>query len=80
MVNHLDAQFGGSESGLFHEEVGFTMKHRIAVGSTLAVMLLAGSVLAADALKSGPQVGKSLAPFNPENITGKFAGTKQCLV
>jgi hypothetical protein len=47
---------------------------------SLAVMLLAGSVLAADALKSGPQVGQGCFPFNPENITGAFAGTKQCLV
>jgi hypothetical protein len=56
------------------------MTHRIAVGMSLAVMLLAGSVLAADALKSGPQVGQTPTPFNPENITGAFAGTKQCLV
>jgi hypothetical protein len=56
------------------------MRHRIAVGTSLTIMLLAGSLLAADALKSGPQVGQGLVPFNPENITGKFAGTKTCLV
>ena len=65
---------------VFHEEVGITMTHRIAVGTSLAIMLLAGSVLAADALKSGPQIGQTPVPFNPENITGQFAGTKQCLV
>jgi hypothetical protein len=56
------------------------MTHRIAVGTCVAIMLLAGSVLAADALKSGPQVGNTPVPFNPDNITGQFAGTKQCLV
>lgn len=57
------------------------MTHRITVGASLTIMLLAGSVLvAADALKSGPQVGQGCSPFNPENITGPFAGTKQCLV
>ena len=56
------------------------MTHRIAVGGSLAIMLLAGSLIAADALKSGPQVGQMPVPFNPENITGQLAGTKQCLV
>jgi hypothetical protein len=56
------------------------MKSRIAVGASLTVALLVGSVIAADALKSGPAVGKNLSPFNPLNVTGKFAGAKQCLV
>ena len=56
------------------------MTHRIAVGTSLAIMLLAGGLIAAETLKSGPQVGQGCSPFNPENITGKFAGTKQCLV
>jgi len=56
------------------------MKHRIAAGASLACALLVGSVLAADAPKSAPQVGDKLTPFNPQNITGEFAGTKQCLV
>jgi hypothetical protein len=56
------------------------MKHRIAAGASLACALLVGSVLAADAPKSGPQVGDKLTPFNPQNITGDFAGKKQCLV
>jgi hypothetical protein len=80
MVNHLDAPVGFSSPGFFHEEVGITMTHRIAVRATLGIMLLAGSVIAADALKSGPQVGDGCVPFNPENITGAFAGQKQCLV
>lgn len=56
------------------------MMNRIAVGS-LAVTLLVGSVLAADALKSGPQPGEMVpGPFNPLNVNGSDAGTKRCLV
>jgi hypothetical protein len=56
------------------------MKHRIAAGASLACALLISSAFAADALKSGPQPGDKLTPFNPQNITGDFAGKKQCLV
>jgi hypothetical protein len=56
------------------------MTHRIAVGGGLAVLLLAGGLIAAEALKSGPQVGQTPVPFNPENITGKYAGSKTCPV
>ena len=56
------------------------MIHRIAVGTSLAVLLLAGGLIAADTLKSGPQVGEGCVPFHPENVTGPFAGQKQCLV
>ncbi len=56
------------------------MTHRIAVGTSLAIMLLAGGLIAADTLKSGPQIGQGCQPFNPDNITGQFAGSKQCLV
>lgn len=80
MVNHLSVSLGQFRVRVFHEEVGITMRRRIAVGTSLTIMLLAGSLLAADALKSGPQVGQTPVPFNPDNITGQFAGTKQCLV
>jgi hypothetical protein len=56
------------------------MRVRLALGAPLAAALLVGSVLAADGLKSGPQVGKFLAPFNPLNVTGPDAGTKTCQV
>jgi hypothetical protein len=57
------------------------MKHRMAAGASLVLALLAGSTLAADAPQSGPQVGDAIpSAFNPANVTGKFAGTKQCLV
>ena len=56
------------------------MRTSIAVGASLAIALLAGGVVAAGDLKSGPQPGDMCAPFEPDNVTGKFAGTKQCLV
>jgi len=57
------------------------MTYRVAAGVSLALVLLFGSAWAVDALQSGPQVGDAVpSPFNPLNVTGKFAGTKQCLV
>ncbi|HZU39199.1 MAG TPA: hypothetical protein VFA18_24955 [Gemmataceae bacterium] len=56
------------------------MRTCIAVGACLAATLLAGSVLADDALKSGPQPGDHLEVFEPLNVTGPFAGRKQCLI
>ena len=57
------------------------MKQRIAVGGVLAVALLASTVMAADAVKSGPQPGDTVrAPFNVKNVTGKFAPKTLCLV
>ena len=65
----------------FYEEVGSIMKGRIAVGASVALALLVGSVLAADAFKSGPQVGSKVpGPFNPLNVTGASAGQKVCQV
>jgi hypothetical protein len=56
------------------------MKRYIATGASLAVALLIGGVVVAADLKSGPQVGATCIPFEPENVTGQFAGTKRCLV
>ena len=57
------------------------MKQRIAVGASLAMAVLVGTAIAADALKSGPQVGSSrITPFNPLHVTGEGAGGKSCLV
>jgi hypothetical protein len=56
------------------------MKSRIAVGACLTAALLVGGVLAEEALKSGPQVGKGVRPFNPLHVTGAGAGGKSCLV
>jgi hypothetical protein len=57
------------------------MKHRMAIGASLGLMLLAGSVLAGETLKSGPQIGdKIFTPFNPLNLNGRAAGQKACQV
>lgn len=59
------------------------MTHRITAGASLAalLLLLGSNGIAADALKSGPQVGDTIpGPFNPLNINGPTAGQKQCLV
>ena len=56
------------------------MKYRIA-GSSLAVLLLVGGVMAGEGLKSGPQAGDALpGPFNPLNVTGSAAGKNVCQV
>jgi len=57
------------------------MRNRVALGASLAVALLACSVIAAGPLKSGPQVGsKKIPAFNPLNVTGAQAGTRACQV
>jgi hypothetical protein len=57
------------------------MRYRKATVASLALALLASGVWAGEALKSGPQVGDAVpSPFQPLNVTGKFAGKKQCLV
>ena len=43
------------------------------------VALVCGVGPAAD-IKSGPQPGKGLTPFNPLNVTGDYAGKSQCLI
>jgi hypothetical protein len=55
------------------------MNRFIAVGATVA--LLVGGVLAADELKSGPQIGATnITPFNPLQCNGPDDGKKVCLV
>ena len=57
------------------------MRSRYAVGASLATVLLVGSLIAAEGLKSGPQVGQSIpGPFNPLNVTGSAAGRKVCQI
>jgi hypothetical protein len=46
------------------------------LGLFLALALLAGGSFAADDLKSGPQPGQFIAPFNPLNCTGPHTGQK----
>ncbi|HZZ80006.1 MAG TPA: hypothetical protein VFE62_15915 [Gemmataceae bacterium] len=56
------------------------MRKSMLVGVSM-VLLAAACATAGDALKSGPQVGKSLpGPFHPLNCTGARADEKNCLV
>lgn len=61
------------------------MIQRMAVGSSLAIVLLVGGAIAADDLKSGPQPGdKFPGAFHPLNVTNAdtpgAAGKKNCYV
>jgi hypothetical protein len=56
------------------------MRDRVTLGMSLACVLLAGSVLAADKLRSGPQVGDDVARFDVLVVTGDDAGDERCLV
>jgi hypothetical protein len=57
------------------------MISRIATGTLLSVSLLVGCGTAGESLKSGPAVGQGIpGVFHPLNVTGNFAGQKQCLV
>lgn len=47
--------------------------------TAIAGIAFVASLYAAD-LKSGPQVGKSVTPFNPTHVTGPDAGKSSCLV
>ncbi len=48
--------------------------------AAVALVLFATSAFAADAVKSGPQVGEKVpGPFHPLNINGEAAGKKHCL-
>ncbi len=52
---------------------------RLAGVSALVFCVLAGGLLAAEPLKSGPQVGEKVpGPFEPLNVNGAHAGEKYC--
>jgi hypothetical protein len=52
----------------------------IAVGALALAALVAAGGRADEAIKSGPQIGKAPAAFNPLHVTGPTAGQKLCLV
>lgn len=56
------------------------MNVRSMLAASMAATLLIGGALAAERLKSGPQVGKRVTPFNPLHVTGPTPGKKFCLV
>jgi hypothetical protein len=50
------------------------------LSAALCAVLALGVVVAADAVKSGPQKGEDVpGPFHPLNVTGAAAGKKFCL-
>jgi hypothetical protein len=56
------------------------MKLRMIVGGFAATALLMGAVIAADDVKSGPQVGKDIpGPFNVKDCS-KNVGKSYCQV
>jgi hypothetical protein len=55
------------------------MRIRYTAGLTL-LAVLAGGVVAADGVKSGPQPGQGVTPFNPLHSTGPDQGKKTCPV
>jgi hypothetical protein len=56
------------------------MRRPIAVGAVVFAALLACNAEGAGALKSGPQPGDFLTPFEPLHVNGPDKGTKRCLV
>ena len=56
------------------------MKLHLAAGVPLLLAVLVGCADAAGDAKSGPQPGDGCGIFEPLNVTGPFAGKKQCLV
>jgi hypothetical protein len=64
------------------------MRRRTFIGASFAAALLLGCAQAGDGVKSsagegaksGLQPGEHCTPFHPLNVTGDFAGQKQCLV
>ena len=56
------------------------MKHCLTAGALVAAAVVLSTAMAGESLKSGLPVGGSPTPFHPLNVTGPFAGQKQCLV
>jgi hypothetical protein len=57
------------------------LRKRLALGAfALTAVVISTAVAGGGTLKSGLQVGDSPTPFHPLNVTGPFAGKKQCLV
>jgi hypothetical protein len=56
------------------------MKTRLMLGAFAVMALSMSGVTAGEELKSGIPCGGSVSAFHPLNVTGPFAGKKQCLV
>jgi hypothetical protein len=57
------------------------MKRAMSLGALLALSVMVGHAWAEETLESGPPVGRDIpGPFKPLNVTGAFAGKKECQV
>ncbi len=56
------------------------MRTRLALGAFAVMALSMSGVMAGEDLKSGLPSGGTCTPFHPLNVTGPFAGKRQCLV
>jgi hypothetical protein len=56
------------------------MRRCFAAGAFAVAAVVVATAVAGDTLKSGLPVGGTPTPFHPLNVTGPFAGQKQCLV
>ena len=56
------------------------MRYRFATGLSAVVVsiVMVGTGLAGDAVKSGPNLGESVNPFDVEDITGPNKGKTLC--
>jgi hypothetical protein len=58
-----------------------TVYMRLPLLGMAAGVLLVSRALAADIVRdAGPAPGHNIMPFHPLNVTGEFAGEKQCLI
>ena len=56
------------------------MRKVFAFGALAFAVVMATTTTAAEALKSGPQVGDSPGVFDPLHLTGPGAGEKSCFI
>jgi hypothetical protein len=56
------------------------MNRLLSLSGSAVILVLTGSLLAEETVKSGPQVAEKVpGPFHPLNVTGAAAGQKHCL-
>ena len=57
------------------------MRHLSVTSAAVVVVLMVGAAMAADAVKSGPQVGEDVpGAFNVLNVNGPQAGKSNCQI
>jgi hypothetical protein len=56
------------------------MRNCLALGAFALTAVALSTAVGGESLKSGLAVGDNPTPFHPLNVTGPYAGKKQCLV